>query len=69
MEAGQLGLWNQVVVFLVVEEYSLLQGRVQIHHQMKLGSIVSENRAMRKIVMGIVVVVSSTEQISISISN
>ena len=69
MEAGQLGLWNQVVVFLVVEEYSLLQGRVQIHNQTKLGSLVSENRIMRKIVMGTVVVVSLTEQNSISISN
>ena len=69
MEAGQIGLRNQVVVFLVVEEYSLLQGRVQIHHQMKLGSLVSENRTMRKLVMGTVVFVSLTEQNSISISN
>ena len=51
MEAGQIGLCNQIVVLRVVAEYNRIQGRVQIHHQMKLGRLVLECRTMRKLAL------------------
>ena len=62
MEAGQIGLCNQIVVLRVVEEYNRIQGCVQIHPQMKLGRLVLECRAISKLAMRTCVQVSLAEK-------
>jgi hypothetical protein len=67
MAAGQIGPRIQLVVLLVVEVYNCIQGRVQIHHQMKLERPVLESRTMRKCVPNTIVCVSSTENEKLNI--
>ena len=62
MEAGQIGLWNQIVLLVVVEEYNCILEVVQIHNQMKLGRLVLASRIMRKCAMNTIVSVSSLEK-------
>ena len=61
MEVGQIGLGIQIVLLVVVGENNCIQGRVQIHHQMKLGCLVLESRTMRKLAMEQIVSVSLHE--------
>ena len=65
MEAGQIGLCNQIVVLRVVEEYNRIQGCVQIHHQMKSGRLVLECRTISKLAMRTFVQVSLAEKCEI----
>lgn len=62
MEVGQIGLGIQLVVLVVVEEYNCMLEVVQIHHQITLGGLVLESRAMRKCAMKTIVSVSSIEK-------
>jgi hypothetical protein len=61
MEVGQIGLGIQLVLLVVVGENNCIQGRVQIHHQMKLGCLVLESCTMRKFAMEQIVSVSLNE--------
>ena len=61
MEVGQIGIGIQLVVLLVVKGNNCIPGRVQIHHQMKLGCLVLESRTMRKLAMDQIVSVSLHE--------
>jgi hypothetical protein len=65
MEVGQIGIGIQLVVLLVVKGNNCIPGRVQIHHQMKLGRLVLESRTMRKCAMEITVIVSSMKKCNI----
>jgi hypothetical protein len=57
MEVGQIRLGIQ----LVMEENICIHERVQIHNQVKSGSLVLESRTMKKCAMKTIVSVSSIE--------